>query len=338
MPKSSVCTRPTPISVARETRPCASSRQSSATALRPVWLSTEKSSACKRHTKGVSANSTYTRCGPFWKNHRPCASGWYWRERNAISWPCGNSALLLCANGPPACAASSRRYQRPRISSPSQPYQSGPWGHLANACLTMSSMGRLCCLYCLYCLCCLLLLCVLPATMAPPVRIATGAGLRPSTGSSVQPRRARRVDHMRGGQPAGAGMAHHHAPALRGFVGHGGDQEPGQARGGLRQPQLLDHAVHGTRQGQHAVDLHPPQNHGAFGKHRRELVTDGAGAQQARPAGPHVGDVVIVRPAGHQFLDVAMPQGLVERRFGLVRRTIEGDGFRSGMGHGGAMD
>ena len=30
--------------------------------------------ASTRHMKGVASNSTYTRCGPFWKNQQPWAS------------------------------------------------------------------------------------------------------------------------------------------------------------------------------------------------------------------------------------------------------------------------
>ena len=72
----------------------------------------------------------------------------------------------------------------------------------------------------------------------------------------------------------------------------------------------------------------------ALAEHQLEGLADRRRAHQARTTRVDADDVVLVGPAGHQLLQVALLQRLVERNFDFVGGAAELGGVVAGPGHG----
>jgi hypothetical protein len=109
---------------------------------------------------------------------------------------------------------------------------------------------------------------------------------------------------------ARAGMVRHHAPALRGLVVDVGGHHPGlrAVPSGVSTAIELHQAVHALARESTACGRSGQGLYGAIGKHGFEACADGARAPTRGPPGMHANDIVFVRPACHELVNVGRLQ------------------------------
>ena len=95
----------------------------------------------------------------------------------------------------------------------------------------------------------------------------------------------------------------------------------------------LQHAVQAGAHGLHLAHLLCMGANAAVGKHGFKGRAYRTRAQQARTAGVHTNDVVLIGPAGHEFVDVAALQGFIKSGFDIVGIAAAGRGD-FGFSHG----
>ena len=134
----------------------------------------------------------------------------------------------------------------------------------------------------------------------------------------------------------GAGVVRHHAPALRRLVIDVGRQHESVARPvGGQHLDAFQHVVHAlasdstlrTRAG--VAWIAPLPNICS------KAARIAAAPTSRGPPGMHAEDLVLVGPAGHQRVDVAALQRLVEGGFHIVGGAAEGGGAEFGLGRHG---
>ncbi len=138
----------------------------------------------------------------------------------------------------------------------------------------------------------------------------------------------------------GAGVVHHESPALRGLVIDVGGNHMCTARP-LRceDVDLFQHMVNSAREGVHSSYMFRPHMYGpTMHKHGFKCGAYGPRAHQAASTRVNASDIVFIRPARHEFLEIALLQGLIEGGFDFVGCTAHyGMQFCFLSWHGGIL-